>query len=327
MALAQRTTVAGAESGGGDGGRHEGSVTVEGRGGLFRRDDQRLLVLLTKYVLVKSEVGKEACSELQTEGGGAEQRALRQLDAAAVKVQSTVARGCRGRAKAREASEGRRRAREMTKMEWAILLMQKRHEKSSTRMAKLALKRYYRCIDTPSGAEYYFNPKTGKSSWTKPAVLGKFDIPTAIVMPAGDEPLLVLMCRECGLELATEMCGDCDDMFCDPCAARLHRTAKTKKHLRVLIDSCDECQFQVATKYCIQCKDNFCHTCFCYVHRRGRLRRHTFDPLAAMCHDCGESPQAQRCWGCHHEGLLLLCHKCQRARHEGLSDEDLHFHT
>lgn len=58
-ALAQRTTVAGAESGGGDGGRHEGSVTVEGRGGLFRRDDQRLLVLLTKYVLVKSEVGKE----------------------------------------------------------------------------------------------------------------------------------------------------------------------------------------------------------------------------------------------------------------------------
>lgn len=38
---------------------------------------------------------------------------------------------------------------------------------ASTRMAKLALKRYYRCIDTPSGAEYYFNPKTGEKHFWK----------------------------------------------------------------------------------------------------------------------------------------------------------------
>lgn len=59
IALTQRTTIAGAESGSGDGGSHEGSAAVEGQGGLFRRDDQRLLVLLRRYVLVKSDVGKE----------------------------------------------------------------------------------------------------------------------------------------------------------------------------------------------------------------------------------------------------------------------------
>lgn len=48
---------------------------------------------------------------------------------------------------------------------------------------------------------------------------------------------------------------------------------------------------KVAVKYCNQCGDNFCASCFTYIHRRGRLRRHTFEPLVAMCHDCGERAQ------------------------------------
>lgn len=42
------------------------------------------------------------------------------------------------------------------------------------------------------------------------------------------------------------ICGDCDeDMFCQLCVERLHRTGNSTDHLRVSIDMCDECQFQV----------------------------------------------------------------------------------
>ena len=44
-------------------------------------------------------------------------------------------------------------------------------------------------------------------------------------------------------------------------------------------------------KHCKQCGDNFCVSCFAYLHRKGRLRRHTFEPLVAMCHDCGDRAQ------------------------------------
>lgn len=34
---------------------------------------------------------------------------------------------------------------------------------AQTRVAKLAITRYYRCLDELTGAEYYFDPKTGKT--------------------------------------------------------------------------------------------------------------------------------------------------------------------
>lgn len=47
------------------------------------------------------------------------------------------------------------------------------------------------------------NLEIGKSWWTKPKILGKFDIPTAVVVPAGEE-IMVPMCHECAEEVATE---------------------------------------------------------------------------------------------------------------------------
>ncbi|CAM9573303.1 unnamed protein product, partial [Hapterophycus canaliculatus] len=159
---------------------------------------------------------------------------------------------------------------------------------------------------------------TGKAWWTKPKILGKFDIPTAVVVPAGEE-IMVPMCHECADEVATEICADCDeDMLCDLCVDRLHRAGNAASHLRVLIDKCEECSFQVAVKHCKQCGDNFCVSCFAHLHRKGRLRRHTFEPLVAMCHDCGDRAQAFRCFGCEAEGRLLLCKPCLEVRHAGL---------
>ncbi|CAM9138462.1 unnamed protein product [Ectocarpus sp. 12 AP-2014] len=303
------------------------TAEVECLGG-FRPDDQRLLVLLQKYVFVNSQAGKEACSEMEAEGRGARRRALDRLEAAAVVVQACVARGCSGRTLAREASGRRELHRHNTKLNWAASLLQKRMRAfaARTRAAKMAVKRYYRCLDGLTGAEYYFDPKTGKSSWTKPKILGKFDISTAVVVPAGEE-IMVPMCHECAEEVATEICADCDeDMLCHLCVDRIHRTGNASTHLRVPIEMCEECSFQVAVKHCQQCGDNFCVSCFAYLHRKGRIRRHTFEPLVGMCHDCGDRAQAFQCFGCDAEGRLLLCKRCLEARHHYLLPDQLAEH-
>ncbi|CBN75312.1 conserved unknown protein [Ectocarpus siliculosus] len=303
------------------------TAEVECLGG-FRPDDQRLLVLLQKFVFVNSQAGKEACSEMEAEGRGARRRALDRLEAAAMVVQACVARGCSGRALAREASGRRELHRHDARLNWAASLLQTRMRAfaARTRAAKLAMKRYYRCLDGLTGAEYYFDPKTGKSSWTKPKILGKFDISTAVVVPAGEE-IMVPMCHECAEEVATEICADCDeDMLCHLCVDRIHRTGNASTHLRVPIEMCEECSFQVAVKHCQQCGDNFCVSCFAHIHRKGRIRRHTFEPLVGMCHDCGDRAQAFQCFGCDTEGCLLLCKRCLEARHHYLLPDQLAEH-
>ncbi|CAM9128740.1 unnamed protein product [Ectocarpus fasciculatus] len=304
------------------------TIEVECLGG-FRPDDQRLLVFLQKYVFVHSQAGKEACSEMEAEGRGARRRALDRLEAAAVVVQACVARGCSGRALAREASGRRELERHNARLNWAASMLQTRMRAfaARTRAAKMAVKRYYRCLDGLTGAEYYFDPKTGKSWWTKPKILGKFDILTAVVVPAGEE-IVVPMCHECAEEAATTICADCDeDMLCTLCVDRIHRTGNASTHLRVPIEMCEECSFQVAVKHCQQCGDNFCVSCFAHIHRKGRIRRHTFEPLVEMCHDCGDrAQQAFQCFGCEAEGRLLLCKRCLEARHHYLLPDQLAEH-
>ncbi|CAM9742890.1 unnamed protein product, partial [Laminaria digitata] len=189
----------------------------------------------------------KVCKTLNSEGRGAQQRALMRVEGAAIHVQACVARGGAGRRLARAARERRDVERERAKVNWAASVIQTRRvtDESATRASKMALTRYYRCLDGLTGAEYYFDPKTGGSSWTKPKVLGKLDIPTVVVVPAGEE-IMVPICRECEQEPATEICADCDeDVLCDACANRLHATGNSTTHLRVTIDKCEECSFQV----------------------------------------------------------------------------------
>lgn len=44
------------------------------------------------------------------------------------------------------------------------------------------------------------------------------------------------------------ICVTCDEVFCEACAARLHRSGNSAGHLRVPIQKCDECQFQVSSR-------------------------------------------------------------------------------
>lgn len=155
---------------------------------------------------------------MDAEGKGAQQRAIGRLEAAAVTVQASVARGCVGRERASKAWERREMVRLNVRLNWAASLLQTRWVKggapikgvscvrhgitllgvrrvermgnrlffydlnllhtenmrwcdavgsrfrafsAQTRAAKMAVKRFYRCLDDLTGAEYYFDPKTG----------------------------------------------------------------------------------------------------------------------------------------------------------------------
>lgn len=61
----------------------------------------------------------------------------------------------------------------------ALLIIRFRIHLAITRAAKLALKRYFKCLDGPTGAEYYFDPKTGMY-----CIFSMMTIET----PIGDDP-------------------------------------------------------------------------------------------------------------------------------------------
>lgn len=68
----------------------------------------------------------QACSVIEAEGRGAQQRALGRLEGAAIIVQARLARGCAGRAVAHRARELREVARAHAKTSWAVSLLQTR---------------------------------------------------------------------------------------------------------------------------------------------------------------------------------------------------------
>lgn len=68
---------------------------------------------------------------MDAEGAGARRRALGRLEAAAVVVQSRVARGCSGRRVAHEARERREIIRHRAKLNWAASLLQTRRARTS----------------------------------------------------------------------------------------------------------------------------------------------------------------------------------------------------
>lgn len=81
---------------------------------------------------------------MEAEGRGARRRALDRLEAAAVAVQACVARGCSGRALAREASERRELQRHNARLNWAASLLQTRrvktHRKTRPGVARFILR-------------------------------------------------------------------------------------------------------------------------------------------------------------------------------------------
>ena len=96
------------------------------------------------------------------------------------------------------------------------------------------------------------------------------------------------VCAECEMKLATQECRQCDDVFCDECNERLHKSGRKAEHNSTIINPwerdeleegeayCSECEQRKADRICDQCGDPYCDQCFSRTHMKGRKKQHTF---------------------------------------------------
>ena len=154
---------------------------------------------------------------------------------------------------------------------------------------KIAQNTYSKFLDQESGAVYWFNPRTEKSFWTKPTMLGSKDCGNPVSMPHPDEQYIVL-CSLCDPDdnpnSATTFCDECNDVYCPNCFKVAHKSARMSGHKTIPLTLCVQCDFQAASRRCIQCKDMYCDNCYKVAHARGRLKLHIFETCTQQCTGC-----------------------------------------
>lgn len=155
------------------------------------------------------------------------------------------------------------------------------------RVKRMAQGMYTKFIDGGTEREYWCNPRTNVSYWSKPKLLGEFDCGMATRMPSEEERYAVT-CTQCDTTTATCFCVQCDEPFCTMCYAMGHRAGHRKHHAHLLIDNCVQCEFQVGTRYCASCQDTYCDSCYAHMHKRGRLRFHTMERNCEPCEVCND---------------------------------------
>lgn len=151
-------------------------------------------------------------------------------------------------------------------------------------LRKRVMKCYEKYVDPDWGLPYWMNPRTGYSTWRKPAVLKAEDISCEVVPFPPLTLTLKIPCHgrnECA-RCAEWLCYDCDEFFCAECLPEFH-TNKTKakadleavkdrdeevddakvqpskaisddtSHKMEHLDLCGLCQFQLASRRCLDC--------------------------------------------------------------------------
>ncbi len=96
------------------------------------------------------------------------------------------------------------------------------------------------------------------------------------------------VCAECEMKLAVRECRQCDDLYCEECFQRLHKTGQKAGHSGAIVNPwekdelkegetyCVECEQRSADRVCDQCGDAYCEHCFKRLHAKGRKAVHTF---------------------------------------------------
>jgi hypothetical protein len=189
-------------------------------------------------------------------------------------------------------------------------------------MIKLAQAVYSKYKDPESDMIYWFNPRTEKSFWSKPTLLGDRDCGNPISLPHDDEQHVILckICDPLDAKNALVFCDECDDLFCNDCYEVSHRPLAKKNHLKIPLTLCVQCDFQAGARYCLQCQDTFCDSCYKTVHRKGRLKLHVFDVCTEPCGVCHDrSAQWTRSENDNTGIVTHYCIPCYKVQHHLLS--------
>ena len=195
---------------------------------------------------------------------------------------------------------------------------------------KLASKTIQKFVDPVSKEAYYYNPKTGVTSWDKPDILGQRDVLDPQVLP--DKSIeFVVMCANCDKAVAESFCMPCGDGYCDDCFKSKHRKGNKQKHLQTPIPRCHSCMYQAASRRLVGAnktkrtsihakapknapKTQFCDSC--YEHRRHtelreaeenqRVAPPSADWVVQPCAECEERSCRWKCLDCDD----FYCTKC-----------------
>lgn len=134
------------------------------------------------------------------------------------------------------------------------------YKRRALRKAQLVYMKY---IDPKEKREYWFNPKTMASMWTKPRLLGHLDCGMPIMLPTAKEEFVVL-CNICLTKTSTCFCDECNEPMCNQCFVDYHKAGQRNLHTRIDLTTCVQCEYQIGSHYCCLCDDSYCDTCFKY---------------------------------------------------------------
>lgn len=103
------------------------------------------------------------------------------------------------------------------------------------------------------------------------------------------------LCVECEEEDARRRCDQCEDVFCDGCYEKLHRSSKREKHTWKAMGSlrCIECEKMKATRWCYVCQDPYCLGCFTIIHSKGNKVSHEWTDMSTFKKAAKQQQQQQ----------------------------------
>jgi len=137
------------------------------------------------------------------------------------------------------------------------------------------------------GHEYWYNPNTKVTKYTKPQILGAMDCLSISMPPAGLE--FVIKCSSCMVEQAVINCDECEDSYCRICFDDLHCKGTRRTHHKQKIPMCGYCKYQMACRTCVTCmtvkpepgspmelmsetdRGTMCDTCFSHSHNEHEI--------------------------------------------------------
>lgn len=92
------------------------------------------------------------------------------------------------------------------------------------------------------------------------------------------------VCVECEEEDARRHCQQCEDVYCDACFEKLHRSRKRETHAWTPMGAlrCIECDKMKATRWCYVCQDPYCLGCFTIIHTKGHKATHAWTDMVSF---------------------------------------------
>jgi hypothetical protein len=186
------------------------------------------------------------------------------------------------------------------------------------RMAQIVLDKF---LDPGTQRLYWFNPRTGRTTWEKPKVLAWLDCPRITTLPDRTTELLI-KCSQCTERDVDCWCAECSDSFCRSCFTKVHARGKQRRqHESHPVYRCSYCHYQHASRMVrsgIRAL-YMCDVCFENEWAHTPKQRRKVERLSIGCAECDGAFTVR--WFCH-DCREMFCTQCFPKIHSHGSKRD-----